>query len=55
MATANFFFSNSAGRRYHIGESLLPSVREYLQFIDAEELVATLLLVAVEDASVMRP
>ncbi|KIP05710.1 putative halogenase [Phlebiopsis gigantea 11061_1 CR5-6] len=26
--------------RYHIGESLLPSVREYLQFIDAEELVA---------------
>lgn len=27
-------------RRYHIGESLLPSVRHYLRFIDAEEKVA---------------
>ncbi|OBZ66952.1 Tryptophan 2-halogenase [Grifola frondosa] len=27
--------------RYHIGESLLPSVRPFLKFIDAENLVAT--------------
>lgn len=27
-------------RRYHIGESLIPSVRHYLRFIDAEEKVA---------------
>jgi len=26
--------------RYHIGESLIPSVRHYLKFIDAEEIVA---------------
>ena len=26
--------------RYHIGESLIPSVRHYLRFIDAEEKVA---------------
>ena len=26
--------------RYHIGESLIPSVRHYLKFIDAEEKVA---------------
>ena len=26
--------------RYHIGESLLPSVRHYLRFIDAEDKVA---------------
>ncbi|KAH9918791.1 uncharacterized protein B0H18DRAFT_661236 [Fomitopsis serialis] len=27
--------------RYHIGESLIPSVRHYLRFIGAEELIAT--------------
>lgn len=27
--------------RYHIGESLLPSIRPYLNFIGAEELVAS--------------
>ncbi|TFY54055.1 hypothetical protein EVJ58_g9081, partial [Rhodofomes roseus] len=27
--------------RYHIGESLIPSVRHYLRFIDAEDLVAS--------------
>ena len=28
-------------RRYHIGESLIPSVRHYLRFIDADEKVAS--------------
>ena len=27
--------------RYHIGESLLPSVRHYLRFIDAEDKAAS--------------
>ncbi|KAI0724125.1 FAD/NAD(P)-binding domain-containing protein [Fomitopsis betulina] len=27
--------------RYHIGESLIPSVRHYLRFIDAEDLIAS--------------
>ena len=27
-------------RRYHIGESAIPSIRHYLKFIDAEEKVA---------------
>lgn len=30
----------SSSRRYHIGESLIPSVRHYLRFIDADEKVA---------------
>jgi len=27
--------------RYHIGESLIPSVRHYLKFIDAEDKIAS--------------
>ncbi|EIN06885.1 FAD/NAD(P)-binding domain-containing protein [Punctularia strigosozonata HHB-11173 SS5] len=34
-------FEMSQFPRYHIGESLIPSVRQYLRFVEAEETIAT--------------
>ena len=36
----NFTCLDTTSRRYHIGESLIPSARHFLRFIGAEEKVA---------------
>ena len=39
MVLHAFGYSLMLSHRYHIGESLLPSVRHFLRFVDAEEKV----------------
>ena len=40
MVLHAFGYSLMLSHRYHIGESLLPSVRHFLRFVDAEEALA---------------